>query len=1022
LPGEYLPPVVTQLVGDLDDLVRKVAEAKALIQSIGNTSVKVGFDIDQASLARAQSAAKAAFSSGVTVPVRFDVNAGGALARGAGWGVLGWALGLGRRGVNLFGGVLPGILGTVGGLHLLIDGIAEVFAVALPATIALAAFGVAASDAVKNIFNQFSAIHTVMDATGQAIPPMTNAMEKLHQSVQPQVYSILGDALTVVNNKAGEFTTIAQGASDVMSQLAARMTVALTGSGISGFMKNAVADLQGFANVFANIGGIFGAVLKNVPGYAQVFLNILQGLTHGLETFANSGVGQGIIRIGLAFHGAFLYLGLLGTAIARIAPLILGWIVRLADAAALGALRLGFAGLADGLAGVAGGAELAAAGPWGWIGLVAVGAGLLAYKFANLKDATQQWTQTMQTALASKTAGAAGFSALVQFQAQTVGKLAQAQMGLANSQHDINMSQLTAARVYTGNASAAQVYSNRVNDLTSRQVQLSDETNLYNYRLDALAAKYGGTTMASELLTRAGVKMSAMLDKSGQAWKIIQQQVSGVVQGYAAMGQRSGVLGADLYVITHQATDQFKAMQQLNQAWSTFIGLSTGLQTSFYQVVQSMRQVTSEAQKAHTSFTGVTASSITMQQNFESTFIPQLQNVKNAMLQGGASSADMAKVISTVLSPAVHEGALQNQAMRQQIYDMARQAGFTGPNAIRPLTSFIDHNRTSTQAAASMVDRFGAALIHLPKSEHLSVLLHGSGSWSLSGGEGPGGTGIGSHIFQRRARGGRIPGFGGGDHVPVLAEPGEAFIDKYRTRKYASTLAAMGVPGFASGGIVPGYSGNVGGMGPWATNNYRASVNDFASAMAKSFASSMSAMMGGSGRPGGMTSAGGQYNIGSLENLWQQAGGPGGYIARIAAAIALAESGGNPLARNPSGASGLWQILGQVVGGNIFSPFVNALNAVSKFDSAHGFSPWVTYTTGAYLRYMDQGGYLQPGLNMIMNGTGQRERVLSPDEGMVIENHLYIDGKEVSVSVQRQARRYNRRNGVRGTNKWGSPA
>ena len=45
------------------------------------------------------------------------------------------------------------------------------------------------------------------------------------------------------------------------------------------------------------------------------------------------------------------------------------------------------------------------------------------------------------------------------------------------------------------------------------------------------------------------------------------------------------------------------------------------------------------------------------------------------------------------------------------------------------------------------------------------------------------------------ASGGRIPGFGGGDRVPILAEAGEAVVDKTRTRQYAPVLAAMGVPG-----------------------------------------------------------------------------------------------------------------------------------------------------------------------------------------------------------------------------------
>ena len=51
------------------------------------------------------------------------------------------------------------------------------------------------------------------------------------------------------------------------------------------------------------------------------------------------------------------------------------------------------------------------------------------------------------------------------------------------------------------------------------------------------------------------------------------------------------------------------------------------------------------------------------------------------------------------------------------------------------------------------------------------------------------------------ARGGQIPGYGGGDVVPAMLEPGEAVVDKARTRQYAPVLGEMGVPGFAKGGI-----------------------------------------------------------------------------------------------------------------------------------------------------------------------------------------------------------------------------
>jgi hypothetical protein len=92
-------------------------------------------------------------------------------------------------------------------------------------------------------------------------------------------------------------------------------------------------------------------------------------------------------------------------------------------------------------------------------------------------------------------------------------------------------------------------------------------------------------------------------------------------------------------------------------------------------------------------------------------------------------------------------------------------------------------------------------------------------------------------------------------------------------------------------------------------------------------------------------SGAGIYSFAQLESLWVSAGGPG-WAESQAAGIAECESGGNPDAYNPSGASGLWQILGQVVAGNIFDPFVNAENAVAKFtQSGDNFSQWVCQAT-----------------------------------------------------------------------------
>lgn len=94
------------------------------------------------------------------------------------------------------------------------------------------------------------------------------------------------------------------------------------------------------------------------------------------------------------------------------------------------------------------------------------------------------------------------------------------------------------------------------------------------------------------------------------------------------------------------------------------------------------------------------------------------------------------------------------------------------------------------------------------------------------------------------------------------------------------------------------------------------------------------------------------FNYAQLEGLWINAGGDKA-VAYIAAAIAMAESGGFSQAKNTlpcapgSYAEGLWQIcmpLNQKVvpGGNAYDPAANAQAAVALYKNS-GWSPWSTY-------------------------------------------------------------------------------
>lgn len=105
------------------------------------------------------------------------------------------------------------------------------------------------------------------------------------------------------------------------------------------------------------------------------------------------------------------------------------------------------------------------------------------------------------------------------------------------------------------------------------------------------------------------------------------------------------------------------------------------------------------------------------------------------------------------------------------------------------------------------------------------------------------------------------------------------------------------------------------------------------------------------------------YTYAQLESIWEQAGGSPA-SAPTAAAIAQAESGGDPNALNPSGAAGLWQILGPHSGVNnsqtlsqsqAFDPLTNAQAAVVISQKGTNWDPWATFTGGQFQQYLATG-------------------------------------------------------------------
>lgn len=114
-------------------------------------------------------------------------------------------------------------------------------------------------------------------------------------------------------------------------------------------------------------------------------------------------------------------------------------------------------------------------------------------------------------------------------------------------------------------------------------------------------------------------------------------------------------------------------------------------------------------------------------------------------------------------------------------------------------------------------------------------------------------------------------------------------------------------------------------------------------ASSSSSASARSSASAGSGS----TSLSGTLGCSGLERLWEDAGGnPADAVT--AASIAMAESGGNQYALSPTDDYGYWQINASNGALATFNPYGNARAAITLSDNGTNWSPWTTYTSGAY--------------------------------------------------------------------------
>lgn len=978
--------------------------------------------------------------------------------------------------IELFGGALtrigiPAFLGTASGLHMIVEASVELLGTAIPAVIGFAtAIGAAIPD-VTDLKSRMQALYTVTDAFGVSIYPITGQVQKLAQAVQPNVYVMFGEALAVVNSKTDMFTQLASASAKVLNDLGARFVYAVTQSNTFGtIMSHAAADLAGWGNLIGNFGGIFGNVMKVLPGYAEMLLGALNGVTHAIEMLTGSGIGQWFLKIGLAAHGALFYVGLLGTGFAALASKGLGLLATgLARTAGfLGSLGGGFAKAGTQVAGFSIAADRASRLPWGWISIAAAAFGFLIYELLTAKDATQQFFATLQ-----QNASNVSIFAL---QTTLTAQLSAAQKDLANAESNLSLQQgylnnIVAGAPYGPATAALAQLSAQVAEYKLGIQGIKQEQAIVNAHIADAAKIFGSTQAAWQALNDAGVTSAQLLDQNKQHWAeaMIEAQayndtLRSVTEAGGRFGAAENALNFSLFDTANKLGFAQDTIQKYTQAETALLNVVLGGEQAFVAFQQNIQTTAQDSKKATDGISGLSSASLKLANDVYTTSIPSLQTLINNLNLQEISTSNLTKVVATgaaemlrytgnntaansvivsLINNALGPNTVSLQTLNKWVKNNATSmTGFNNivaqttinastlagvlqtdlnvqfqqallkssgaDKAVQGLADAIVHNGTSSEQFRSARQRLITDLenagLSAQQATHyvqglqnqvaqlkgkaigIEVLASGTGTVSYqTTSQGTNGFPIvkgNLHFFHSGGLvGGQLGSFGPDDQLAAV-RTGEFVVNPEATKKNLPWLRKIN--SFATGGLVDPVGVLSSVPGGWMQGWGKDVDVTFAKDVVDSFKKQLNTIVtppGGIGIPGGSANSGYQaFQIIANKLGW----GPA--LLQDWVNVEMREAGFSLTATNPSsGAYGMAQFIqgaGEyyTYGGNPYT-YLGQATAMANYILQRYGTPAGAWAHEQAFNWYDNGGWLQPGLTLAYNGTGQPERVNPPGGG-----------------------------------------
>lgn len=660
----------------------------------------------------------------------------------------GLGLGLAGVGLPLFGATFT----ALGAVHIAIDVVIESLVALISAAAAAGVAIYAMAPAAQDIYNHLKAVDTVNSALGTSIPPLVNRFQALQQAMAPTVVELYGGGINLLNHSFGAMGQTVHQVGTLFQDWVAKLDIWASSQRTFGtLLHNGVGFLQQFGQAIGNLLISIDNLLKDEPGIAHIFFNMVVGITSAIRWFTS--LPKFIVAGTLALHAFYLWGGVVTSMLGRLAGAT--GLTKLATSmGALDTTTQRFLGVSR----------------IGWLGITALAAaiGYAAYESGKATPEIGTFINTINSEVANLTASQAlmGLAiAIGQVEAkmrslrpstislnwsgnsptgnllgnlQDLGARAKAtfsdlsatirdSFGFLSGTNGIGAVFGDVGHFFSSIFSPAQANANLMKqsiaglngeidnllgnskNLYTELGSLMDGTHQWSTTTGEGTGKLKmlGTTLhesrvgalsfqdALSLMDLAGVKANDSLG-------VMRVKINNLITGYKNMSVSGGLLSSAVNAVTFSTELQSSQVATLTGAYSTFLGVVQGGEQGLVAFAQGLNTQATSARAAHASYNGLNAASLTLRGNFNSnvTAAGSLYNalVTQAAAAGlGTKGTNMLTRAGKDMVGSMLAGAKSSKANTDQLFALAQIAGYKGVDSFKALSRWVGNTHGDLQ-------------------------------------------------------------------------------------------------------------------------------------------------------------------------------------------------------------------------------------------------------------------------------------------------------------------------------------